>query len=223
MRPGQASDGRASGSECHAVATFERITSRGVVAVVALCALAGCSPTHTGSVTGTVTGTVYLNTPSASASPTTTTTLLTRTGATQGSLVEHIWGTQSILVPNGWAEHDTIPGGSSDIVAFVDPHSPAQLVITINACALCGTSLSGPPYAPEPQNYLPSTGVTATYRLSPDRLAYSQTSSVPGYETNGLIVDLYSGTNPVGTTTAAVTLPPNEKTLATIILDSLKT
>lgn len=151
----------------------------------------------------------------------TTTTFFTHTGVVEGNFIEHVWGTQRILVPKAWVEHDEIPGGSSDVVTFFDPSSPAKLVITTNACALCGTSVSGPPYAPEPQNYLPTSGVTATEPVGRYQLAYTQNASTPNYETNGLIVDLFDGPTPDGTTTAAVTLPVSQHGLATAILGSL--
>jgi len=149
---------------------------------------------------------------------TTSTTLLTHAGGTAGGLVQHIWGNESILVPVGWIERDEIPGGSSDIVTFSDPTSPARLVVTINACALCGSTPSG---QPEPSLYLPKTGVIGSQALDLYRLAYQQSSTRPGYLTNGLIVDLHIGTTPNGTTTAAVTLPVSQHSLATTILNSL--
>ena len=149
---------------------------------------------------------------------TTSTTLLTHAGSTAGGLLQHIWGNESISVPVGWVEHDEIPGGSSDTITFSDPTSPARLVVTINACALCGSTPSG---QPEPSLYLPKTGIIGSQALDPYRLAYQQSSSSAGYLTNGLIVDLRVGTTPNGTTTAAVTLPVAQHDLATAILNSL--
>jgi hypothetical protein len=156
--------------------------------------------------------------PTVGVSSTTSTTLLTHIGRTSGDLVQHIWGTQSILVPVGWVEHDDIPGGSSDSVTFQDPNTPAMLVVTMDRCALCGSTSSG---RPQPSNYLPETGITGTQILDPYRLAYEQNSTIPGYQTNGLFIDLRSGTTPNGTTTAAVTLPEAQHSLATTILNSL--
>jgi len=149
---------------------------------------------------------------------TTSTTLLTHAGRTAGGLVQHIWGNESILVPVGWVEHDEIPGGSSDTITFSDPTSPARLIVTINACALCGSTPSG---QPEPSLYLPKTGIIESQALDPYRLAYQQSSTSSGYLTNGLIVDLHIGTTPNGTTTAAITLPVTQHSLATTILNSL--
>ncbi len=158
--------------------------------------------------------------PHATPSPTTSTTLFTKLGSTQDGLTEHTWGTQRILVPSSWVEHDSIPGGSSVIVAFIDPSSSAQLVVTINACALFGRSMAG---NPEPSLLLPTSGVTATGPFGPNSWSYRQTSTIPVSETDGLIVYVYNGTEPNGTTTGAVTLPVSERSLATTILDSFKT
>jgi len=57
--------------------------------------------------------------------------------------------------------------------------------------------------------------------LDPYRLAYQESSTSSGYLTNGLIVDLHIGTTPNGTTTAAITLPVTQHSLATTILNSL--
>jgi hypothetical protein len=105
------------------------------------------------------------------------------------------------------------------MVTFNDPESPANLVVTINACVLCGSTPSG---QPQPANYLPSSGVISSQLLDAYRLSYEQRSTTPSYVTNGLIVDLHIGTEPNGTITAAVTLPVSQHELATTILDSLQ-
>ena len=151
--------------------------------------------------------------------PTTTTTLYTHRGVIEGSLVEHLWGNQSILVPQGWVERDTIPGGSSVIITFSDPSGPSELVVTVNGCAMCGTDSSG---QPQPSNYLPKSGVISTQPDRPYRLFYTQASATPGYATGGVIVDIYTGGSPAGTTTAAVTLPVSEQSVGAIILNSVK-
>ena len=163
---------------------------RFVVATLVPVGTAACGSAHTTSSLGAPT--------TVAVPPTTSTTLLTHVGNTTpgpGSthLVQHIWGTQSILVPVGWVENDNIPGGSSDTVTFNDPTTPANLVLTINACALCGSTPSG---QPEPSLYLPKTGVIGSHLLDPYRLAYEQYSVTPNYETDGLIVDLHNGTEP---------------------------
>lgn len=150
----------------------------------------------------------------------TSSTLLTHIGRTEGDLVQHNWGAQSILVPVGWIEHDEVRGGSSDIVTFNDPTSQSKLVITINACALCGSMPSG---QPKPSIYLPSSGVIESHLLDPYRLVYERRSTIPNDVTDGLIVDLHNGNGPDGTTTAAVTLPTSDHNMATTILNSLQT
>lgn len=105
-------------------------------------------------------------------------------------------------------------------MTFNDPASPANLVVTINGCALCGSTPSG---QPQPANYLPSSGVISSQLLDAYRLAYEQRSTTPSYVRNGLIVDLDIGTEPNGTITAAITLPVTQHELATTILNSLQT
>jgi len=190
----------------------------GGLILVAAISLAACGPSQKQVVSGAST-TTYSTTTSAGTG-TTSTSLLTHVGGTSGALARHIWGNGSILVPAGWVEHDEIPGGSSDIVTFDDPASPANLVVTINSCVLCGTTPSG---QPQPSNYLPSSGVISSRHLDAYRLAYVQRSTTPNDVTNGLIVDLHIGREPNGTITAAITLPVTQHDLATTILDSLQT
>lgn len=177
--------------------------------------IAACGASHSTASTTSRTTTGSSVAPGSASS-----TLLTRSGRIEGGLVQHTWGTQSILVPVGWVEHDTIPGGSSDIVTFNDPTSPSDLVVTINACSLCGSTTSG---QPQPSNYLPRSGVIGSQRLDSYRLAYEQRTTTPNDVTDGLIVELHNGTAPDGTVTAAVTLPTTDHSMATTILNSVQT
>ena len=75
---------------------------------------------------------------------TTSTTLLTHAGSDGGRSCSTHLGDGKHLVPINWVKHDEIPGGSSNAITFSDPTSPARLIMTINACALCGSTPSGP-------------------------------------------------------------------------------
>jgi len=188
--------------------------------VLVVLGLTGCSSPPSKTVSATSITTTVESSPSSSATASTSTTLLTRIGAKNGDLAQHIfWVSDRILIPTGWVEHDLIPGGSSETASFSDPTSASMLVLGLDACASCGFTTSG---QPRPQNYLPTSGVTSSTLLDPYRLSYVQKSQVQGYVTDGLIVDVLNGTEPNGTITVAVTLPVAQHDLATTILNSLQ-
>ena len=107
-------------------------------------------------------------------------------------------------------------------MTYQEPKSQSKIEVGLNACTGCvdqgmstGGTTNGTPY---PEAYVPADAI-GVVKLTPWAIAYGRPGSIPGYSVDGIVrVTAFEGA-PEGATVTEVTLPADEHSTASKILN----